>query len=75
MTPAAVDGPLLANVTVPFTVVAALADAGMDSDVVTSAIAEIAVVALALSGPALAPSLVDVPIVEFIVTAPLAGAV
>ena len=75
MTPAAVDGPLLAKVTVPLTVVAALADAGTESDVVTSAIAEIAVVAVALSGAALAPSLVDVAIVELMVTAPLVGAV
>ena len=75
MTPAAVDGPVLENVTVPLTAVPAGALGGTLTVAVTSATAEIAVVDDAVSGCALAPWLVDVPIVLVSVTDPLAGAV
>jgi hypothetical protein len=73
--PAAVDGPEFPNVTVPFTVLPAVAEAGTDTDVVTSASGEIAVVPVAVSGSVLGPWLVDVPIPLSILTDPLAGAV
>ena len=75
VTPAAVDGPVLVNVTVPLTAVPAGALGGTLTVAVTSATAEIAVVDDALSGCAFAPWLVDVPIVLDTVTDPLAGAV
>ena len=75
MTPAAVDGPPLLNVTVPLTAVPAAAVAGTDTVVVTSARAEIAVVPLEVSGCVLGPWLVVVPMPLATVTAPDAGAV
>ena len=75
VTPAAVDGPLFAYVTVPLTVLAAIALAGNDVDVVTSASGEIAVVAVAVSGSVFGPWLVDVPISPATTTDPVAGAV
>jgi hypothetical protein len=75
VTPAAVDGPEFPYVTVPFTVLPAVADAGTDTDVVTSASGEIAVVPVAVSGSTFGPSFVDVPIPLLTVTDPLAGAV
>ena len=57
------------------TAVPAVAPAGADTVVVTSASGEIAVVSPALSGSALAPWLVVVPSALLMVTAPLAGAV
>ena len=75
VTPAAVDGPLLLYVTFPDTVLPAMADAGIDTVVATSAIGEIAVVPLAESGSVFAPWLVDVPIVLLTATDPLVGAV
>ena len=59
----------------PLTGLPALAAAGTDTVVVTSASAEIAVVALAESGAVFAPSSVVVAIVQATVTAPEAGAV
>ena len=73
--PAAIDGPLLVKLTVPLTVLDATAVAGTETVVVTSASGEIAVVADAESGAALAPWLVVVPMVEATVTEPLGGAV
>ena len=63
------------NVTEPLTVAPAMADAGIVTDVVTSARGEIAVVAVAESGCRFAPWLVVVVMVQFAVTEPLAGAV
>ena len=54
---------------------AAVADAGTDTDVVTSASGETAVVPVAVSGRTFGPWLVDVPIPLPTVTDPLAGAV
>lgn len=73
--PADVDGPVFAYVTVPLTVAAATAVGGSDTVVVTSAIGDNAVVALALSGSVFGPWLVDVAIEPLIVTDPLPGAV
>ena len=70
VTPAALDGPLLVKLTVPLTVLEATAVAGIETVVVTSASGEIAVVADAESGAALAPWLVVVPMVEATVTEP-----
>ena len=75
VTPAAVDGPEFPYVTVPFTVFPAVAEAGTETDVVTSASGEIAVVPVAVSGRTFGPWLVDVPIPLLTVTDPLAGAV
>lgn len=74
MTAAAVDGPPLLKVTVPFTSEPALAEAGTLTLVVTSATGEMFVVLLALSGSALAPWDVVVEIWLVTVTEPLAGA-
>ena len=74
VTLAAADGPALLNITVPLTVVAAAADAGSDSVVVTSAIEVIVVVSDAESGRVFGPWLVAVPIDDDTVTAPIAGA-
>ena len=63
------------NVTVPLTVVPAGALGGTLTLAVTSAMGEVAVVDDAVSGCALAPWLVDVPIVLDTVTDPLAGTV
>jgi hypothetical protein len=73
--PAAVDGPEFPYVTVPFTVLAAVAVGGTETDVVTSASGETAVVPVAVSGSVFGPWFVDVPIPLLAVTDPLAGAV
>jgi hypothetical protein len=74
-TAAAVEGPLLLKVTVPVTVLLTLAVAGTETVVVTSAIGVIVVLPLAVSGAALLPSDVDVPMVVLTATGPVAGAV
>ena len=71
----AVDGPALLNVIEVLTVVPAVAVAGAVTAVETSASGEIAVVAVALSGCALAPWLVVVEIWLATLTAPDGGAV
>ena len=63
------------NVTLPLTGVAAIAVAGIDTVVVTSASGEMAVVDADVSGWALVPWLVDVSIALVMVTAPPGGAV
>jgi hypothetical protein len=75
VTPAAVDGPAFLYVTVPFTVLPAIAVGGTDTEVVTSARGTTVVVPLAVSGSVLGPWLVDVPIPLSMLTDPLAGAV
>ena len=61
--------------TLPLTVDAATADAGIVTDVVTSATGEIAVLPVAELGCVLVPSLVVVPMLLLTATEPLAGAV
>ena len=73
--PEAVDGPEFPYVTVPFTVLPAVAEGGTDTDVVTSASGETAVVPVAVSGRTFGPCPVDVPIPLLTVTDPLEGAV
>ena len=75
VTPTAAETPALANVMLPLTGVAAAADAGSDTVVVTSASDPMLVDALAVSGSVLAPWLVAVPTVVATVTVPPAGAV
>jgi hypothetical protein len=74
-TPDAVDGPLLAKVTEPATMLPALAVAGTTTVVVTSAIGVMAVEPLAVSGATLAPWNVVVAMVVLTTTGPVAGAV
>ena len=62
------------NVTVPLTVLPAIASVGIDTDVVTSARGETVVVADEISGSVFGPWLVDVPIPAVIVTDPEGGA-
>ena len=75
VTPDAVDGPVFVYVTDALTVLPATAVGGTETEVVTSASGEIAVVSRAESAFAFAPWLVDVAIVANTLTAPLAGAV
>jgi len=74
VTPAAVDGPLLLNVTVPLTVSPGLALSGTLTVVVTSAIGVISVLPFAVLLFVL-DSFVVVPIVVLTGTGPLPGAV
>ena len=74
MTPCASDGPALENVTLALTVEPAVAIAGAETVVVTSASGETAVVPVALSGSVFGPWLVVVEIAALTVTAPVAGA-
>ena len=75
MTPAAIDGPALLNVTLPLTVDAATALGGSDTAAWTSASGEIAEVPVEVSGSVFAPWLVVVWIVLVALTAPDGGAV